>query len=127
MCSTRIFMRSAGIVQIARLGSLRCLNSAQSANRTSPKRTSVRAKNSNPRAVVRLAGARLSATGVALPAELAATGVAAWTKGRLVLANHITSHLGLLHQWTPWLAAVLPSVVYTLMAMSAFVWLVRNR
>ena len=25
------------------------------------------------------------------------------------------------------LAAVLPSVVYTLMAMSAFVWLVRNR
>jgi lipopolysaccharide export system permease protein len=44
-----------------------------------------------------------------------------------VLANHITSHLGLLHQWTPWLAAVLPSVVYTLMAMTAFVWLVRNR
>ncbi len=44
-----------------------------------------------------------------------------------VLANHITSHLGLLHQWTPWLAAVLPSVAYTLMAMSAFVWLVRNR
>ncbi|HPE01134.1 MAG TPA: lysophospholipid acyltransferase family protein [Burkholderiaceae bacterium] len=42
------------------------------------------------RAVVRLAGVRLSATGVALPAELAATGVAHWTKGRLVLANHIT-------------------------------------
>ncbi len=44
-----------------------------------------------------------------------------------VLANHISSHLGLLHQWQPWLAALLPSLVYTLMAMSAFVWLVRNR
>jgi lipopolysaccharide export system permease protein len=44
-----------------------------------------------------------------------------------VLANHISSHLGLLHQWQPWLAALLPSLIYTLMAMSAFVWLVRNR
>lgn len=44
-----------------------------------------------------------------------------------VLANHISSHLGLLHQWQPWLAAVLPSLVYTLMAMSAFAWLVRHR
>lgn len=44
-----------------------------------------------------------------------------------VLANHISSHLGLLHQWQPWLAALLPSLVYTLMAMSAFIWLVRNR
>ena len=44
-----------------------------------------------------------------------------------VLVNHITSHLGLLHQWHPWLAASLPSLAYTLMALSAFVWLVRNR
>jgi lipopolysaccharide export system permease protein len=44
-----------------------------------------------------------------------------------VLANHISSHLGLLHQWQPWLAALLPSLIYTLMAMTAFVWLVRNR
>jgi lipopolysaccharide export system permease protein len=44
-----------------------------------------------------------------------------------VLVNHITSHLGLLHQWQPWLAASLPSLAYTLLAMSAFVWLVRNR
>jgi len=44
-----------------------------------------------------------------------------------VLVNHITSHLGLLHQWQPWLAASLPSLAYTLMALSAFVWLVRNR
>jgi lipopolysaccharide export system permease protein len=44
-----------------------------------------------------------------------------------VLVNHITSHLGLLHQWQPWLAAITPSVVYTLLSLSAFLWLVRNR
>jgi lipopolysaccharide export system permease protein len=44
-----------------------------------------------------------------------------------VLVNHITSHLGLLHQWQPWLAASAPSLVYTLLALTAFVWLVRNR
>lgn len=44
-----------------------------------------------------------------------------------VLVNHVTSHLGLLHQWKPWLAASVPSVFYTLMAMGAFTWLVRNR
>lgn len=44
-----------------------------------------------------------------------------------VLVNHVTSHLGLLHQWEPWLAASIPSVVYTLMAMLAFSWLVRYR
>lgn len=44
-----------------------------------------------------------------------------------VLVNHISSHLGLLHQWQPWIAAALPSLVYLLLSMSAFVWLVRNR
>jgi lipopolysaccharide export system permease protein len=44
-----------------------------------------------------------------------------------VLANHITSHLGLLHRWEPWLAAAAPSVVYLLLSMGAFVWLVRNQ
>lgn len=44
-----------------------------------------------------------------------------------VLVNHITSHLGLLHQWQPWLAAILPSLVYTLLSLSAFTWLVRHR
>jgi len=44
-----------------------------------------------------------------------------------VLVNHITSHLGLLHQWEPWLAASVPSLVYTFMAMAAFTWLVKNR
>lgn len=44
-----------------------------------------------------------------------------------VLANHISSHLGLLHNWKPWLAASLPSMAYLLLSLSAFVWLVRNR
>lgn len=44
-----------------------------------------------------------------------------------VLVNNITSHLGLLQNWAPWLAAALPSVVYMLLALGAFVWLVRYR
>jgi lipopolysaccharide export system permease protein len=44
-----------------------------------------------------------------------------------VLVNHITSHLGLLHQWQPWVAAALPSLVYLGLSLSTFVWLVRNR
>ncbi|RZI81747.1 MAG: LPS export ABC transporter permease LptG [Rubrivivax sp.] len=44
-----------------------------------------------------------------------------------VLVNHISSHLGLLHQWEPWVAAALPSLVYLGLSMSTFVWLVRNR
>jgi lipopolysaccharide export system permease protein len=44
-----------------------------------------------------------------------------------VLVNHISSHLGLLHQWTPWIAAALPSLAYLGLSMSVFVWLVRNR
>lgn len=44
-----------------------------------------------------------------------------------VLINHISSHLGLLHQWQPWLAAAAPSIVYLLLSLSAFVWLVRYR
>lgn len=44
-----------------------------------------------------------------------------------VLVNHISNHLGLLHQWKPWLAASLPSLGYLLLSLSAFVWLVRNR
>ena len=44
-----------------------------------------------------------------------------------VLINHISSHLGLLHQWQPWIAASAPSLLYLLMSMSAFVWLVRYR
>jgi lipopolysaccharide export system permease protein len=44
-----------------------------------------------------------------------------------VLANHIASHLGLLHNWQPWLAAAAPSLFYLLLSLSVFVWLVRYR
>ena len=44
-----------------------------------------------------------------------------------VLLNNVVGHLGLLHEWTPWIAASVPSVVYLLMSMSAFAWLVRYR
>ena len=44
-----------------------------------------------------------------------------------VLLNNVAGHLGLLHEWTPWIAASVPSVLYLLMSMSAFAWLVRYR
>lgn len=44
-----------------------------------------------------------------------------------VLVNHIASHLGLLHQWQPWLATTLPSLLYLLLSLAAFAWLVRYR
>jgi lipopolysaccharide export system permease protein len=44
-----------------------------------------------------------------------------------VLLNNVVGHLGMLHDWTPWIAASVPSVVYLLMSMSAFTWLVRYR
>jgi lipopolysaccharide export system permease protein len=44
-----------------------------------------------------------------------------------VLLNNVVGHLGALRDWTPWIAASVPSVVYLLMSMSAFAWLVRYR
>lgn len=44
-----------------------------------------------------------------------------------VLLNNVVGHLGLLHDWTPWIAASVPSVVYLILSMSAFAWLVRYR
>jgi lipopolysaccharide export system permease protein len=44
-----------------------------------------------------------------------------------VLLNNVASHLGLLKNWTPWIVAATPSVVYLLMSMVAFAWLVRYR
>jgi lipopolysaccharide export system permease protein len=44
-----------------------------------------------------------------------------------VLLNNVIGHLGLLHDWTPWIAASVPSLVYLLLSMSAFWWLVRYR
>ncbi len=44
-----------------------------------------------------------------------------------VLLNNASGHLGLLRQWTPWLAAAAPSALYLLLSMGAFAWLVRYR
>ncbi|HJV68027.1 LPS export ABC transporter permease LptG [Ideonella sp.] len=44
-----------------------------------------------------------------------------------VLLNNVVGHLGLLRDWTPWLASALPSLLYLLMSMAAFTWLVRYR
>ncbi|HWH74854.1 MAG TPA: LPS export ABC transporter permease LptG [Methylibium sp.] len=44
-----------------------------------------------------------------------------------VLLNNVSTHLGLLRDWTPWIAASAPSVLYLLLSMAAFSWLVRYR
>ena len=44
-----------------------------------------------------------------------------------VLLNNASGHLGLLRQWTPWMAAAAPSALYLLLSMGAFAWLVRYR
>jgi lipopolysaccharide export system permease protein len=44
-----------------------------------------------------------------------------------ILVNHISGHLGQLQNWQPWLAAVAPSLLYTLLSMSVFAWLVRRQ
>ena len=44
-----------------------------------------------------------------------------------VLVNHLSGHLGLLRDWTPWVAAAVPSFVYLMLSLAAFAWLVRFR
>jgi len=44
-----------------------------------------------------------------------------------ILLNSLAGHLGLLRNWTPWIAAAAPSVLFLLMSMGAFAWLVRYR
>jgi lipopolysaccharide export system permease protein len=44
-----------------------------------------------------------------------------------VLLNNASGHLGLLRQWTPWIAAAAPSGLYLLISLGAFAWLVRFR
>jgi lipopolysaccharide export system permease protein len=44
-----------------------------------------------------------------------------------VLLNNVAGHLGLLRDWTPWVAAATPSLVYLVLSMAAFAWLVRYR
>lgn len=43
------------------------------------------------------------------------------------LLNNIFGHIGNLNNWQPWLAAAMPSMVYSAIAMAVFTWLVRNR
>ena len=44
-----------------------------------------------------------------------------------VLLNNLSTHLGLLRDWTPWVAAAAPSALYLLLSLTAFSWLVRYR
>ena len=41
--------------------------------------------------------------------------------------NNLSSHLGQLQGWTPWLAAAAPGLLYLLVSLGAFAWLVRYR
>jgi lipopolysaccharide export system permease protein len=44
-----------------------------------------------------------------------------------VLLNNLSGHIGLLRDWTPWVAAAAPSLVYLGASMAAFAWVVRYR
>lgn len=44
-----------------------------------------------------------------------------------VLLNNVAGHLGMLKNWTPWVVAATPSLIYVGLSMAAFTWLVRNR
>lgn len=44
-----------------------------------------------------------------------------------VLLNNLAGHVGLLRNWTPWIAAATPSLLFLLMSLGAFAWLVRYR
>lgn len=44
-----------------------------------------------------------------------------------VLINNVVGHLGVLRNWTPWIVAATPSLLYLLMSLGAFTWLVRYR
>ncbi|HEY6132373.1 MAG TPA: LPS export ABC transporter permease LptG [Rubrivivax sp.] len=44
-----------------------------------------------------------------------------------VLLNNVAGHVGMLRDWTPWIAASVPSLSYLLLSLAAFWWLVRYR
>jgi len=44
-----------------------------------------------------------------------------------VLLNNLASHIGMLRDWTPWVVAAAPSLLFLLMSLAAFAWLVRYR
>ncbi|MBK1615214.1 LPS export ABC transporter permease LptG [Rubrivivax gelatinosus] len=44
-----------------------------------------------------------------------------------VLLNNLAGHVGLLRNWTPWIAASTPSLLFLMLSLGAFAWLVRYR
>ena len=44
-----------------------------------------------------------------------------------VLLNNVAGHLGVLSDWTPWMVAAAPGLLYLLLSLAAFAWLVRYR
>ena len=44
-----------------------------------------------------------------------------------VLLNNVAAHIGLLKQWTPWIVAATPSLIFLGLSFAAFSWLVRYR
>ena len=44
-----------------------------------------------------------------------------------MMLNNVAEHLGLLKDWTPWLVAATPSLLYLAISLGAFGWLVRYR
>jgi lipopolysaccharide export system permease protein len=44
-----------------------------------------------------------------------------------VLLNNLASHIGMLRNWEPLVAAAMPGLAYLLLSMAAFAWLVRYR
>ena len=41
-----------------------------------------------------------------------------------VLLNNVAGHLGILRNWTPWIVAAAPGLIYLLLSLAAFTWLV---
>jgi lipopolysaccharide export system permease protein len=44
-----------------------------------------------------------------------------------VLLNDLAGHIGMLSDWTPWVVASAPSLLFLLLSLGAFAWLVRYR
>ena len=44
-----------------------------------------------------------------------------------VLLNNVAGHIGVLRDWTPWVVAAAPSLLFMLMSLAAYVWLVLHR
>ena len=44
-----------------------------------------------------------------------------------VLLNNLAGHIGMVQDWTAWIVAAAPSLLFLLMSLAAFAWLVRYR